>query len=71
MRSPEGTVVASIQIGGEVLVLVDEGQLYALDAASGKLLWTFTTEGPVRFSPAAWRDRLFVAFAFTWMLPLG
>ncbi len=35
--------------------------VYGLDAASGKLLWTFTTDGPVRFAPAAWRDRLFVA----------
>ena len=35
--------------------------VYALDAANGKLLWTFTTDGPVRFAPVAWRDRLFVA----------
>ena len=29
----------------------------ALDAASGKVRWTFYTDGPVRFAPAIWKDR--------------
>jgi len=33
----------------------------ALDAASGRVRWEFFAGGPVRFAPAAWRDRLFVA----------
>lgn len=36
-------------------------KLYALDAATGKSRWTFFTDGPVRFAPVIWRDRLFVA----------
>ncbi len=36
-----------------------DGKIYALDAASGAELWTFFTGAPVRFPPAAWKDRLF------------
>jgi outer membrane protein assembly factor BamB len=35
--------------------------VYALDAATGEIRWTFCTDAPVRFAPAVWRDRLFVA----------
>lgn len=35
--------------------------VHALDAGTGKGRWSFCTDGPVRFAPAAWRDRLFVA----------
>ncbi|MHC4627902.1 MAG: outer membrane protein assembly factor BamB family protein, partial [Planctomycetota bacterium] len=38
-----------------------EDKVVAIDASSGRLLWTFFTGGPVRFAPAAWRDRIFVA----------
>jgi outer membrane protein assembly factor BamB len=33
----------------------------AYDADSGAELWTFTTDGPIRFAPVTWHDRLFVA----------
>ncbi len=33
----------------------------ALDAVTGQLRWKFLTGGPVRFAPAVWKDRLFVA----------
>jgi len=33
----------------------------AYDADSGSELWSFTTDGPVRFAPAVWADRVFVA----------
>ena len=33
----------------------------ALDAQTGQLRWRFLTGGPVRFAPALWKDRLFVA----------
>ena len=36
-------------------------KVYALDAATGKTRWTFFTDGPVRFAPVLWRNRLFVA----------
>jgi len=38
-----------------------DGIVSALDANSGKVLWQFYTDGPVRFAPAVWRDRVFVA----------
>lgn len=38
-----------------------DDQLYALDLKTGQLKWKFFTEGPIRFAPAAWKDRVFVA----------
>jgi len=38
-----------------------DDQLYALDLKTGALKWKFFTEGPIRFAPAAWKDRIFVA----------
>ncbi len=38
-----------------------DGKVYALDAATGKEKWTFFTDSPVRFAPAVWKDRVFVA----------
>ncbi|QDT41585.1 outer membrane biogenesis protein BamB [Gimesia alba] len=38
-----------------------DDQLYALDLKTGVLKWKFFTEGPIRFAPAAWKDRVFVA----------
>ncbi len=32
----------------------------AYDAAAGEERWRFTADGPVRFAPVVWRDRLFV-----------
>ncbi len=37
-----------------------DGMVTALDAATGALKWSFSTEGPVRFAPTVWKDRLFV-----------
>lgn len=38
-----------------------DDQVYAINAKSGAVRWRFFTEGPVRFAPAAWKDRVFVA----------
>ncbi len=35
-------------------------KVYALDARTGAQLWVFYAEGPIRFAPACWRDRVFV-----------
>lgn len=37
-----------------------DDQVFALDAATGKVRWRFFTDGPVRFAPAVWQDRVFV-----------
>ena len=34
-------------------------RVYALDAASGKVLWTFSAEGPVRFAPTFHDERIY------------
>ncbi|MHB8900486.1 MAG: outer membrane protein assembly factor BamB family protein, partial [Thermoguttaceae bacterium] len=51
-----------IVVGQAVIVgsTVDD-TVTALDAATGQVRWKYFTGGPVRFAPAAWRDRLFVA----------
>src|SRR5688572_14609934 len=36
-----------------------DGKIRALEAATGVERWSFFTGGPVRFAPAAWKDRLF------------
>ena len=36
------------------------GTVKAMDAATGSLKWTFFTEGPVRFAPTVWKNRLYV-----------
>lgn len=38
-----------------------DGTVRALDTASGKQRWVFYTDAPVRFAPAIWKDRIFVA----------
>lgn len=36
-----------------------DGSVVALDTSSGELLWKFFTEGPVRFAPVAWKDKVY------------
>ncbi len=38
-----------------------DDKVVARDAATGKVVWTAFTDGPVRFAPAVWQDRVFVA----------
>ncbi|NLF72086.1 MAG: PQQ-binding-like beta-propeller repeat protein [Candidatus Anammoximicrobium sp.] len=49
-------------IAGRTIVLgsTADDRVTALDAETGQPRWTFFTGGPVRFAPAAWRDRVFV-----------
>ncbi|MGE3803343.1 MAG: PQQ-binding-like beta-propeller repeat protein [Gemmataceae bacterium] len=35
--------------------------LTAYDTDTGKEVWTFAAEGPIRFAPAAWQDRIYFA----------
>jgi len=37
----------------------DSDKVVALDVQSGKELWRFYADGPVRFSPAVWRDGVY------------
>ena len=42
------------------LAFNDECKLVSFDIQSGKEAWTFYAEGPIRFAPVGWNDRLFV-----------
>ena len=46
-------------------------QVCAIDAATGLTKWKFFTNGPVRFSPAGWQDRVFVASDDGWLYALS
>ena len=37
-----------------------DGKVSALDAATGSQKWSYFTDGPIRFAPIVWKDRLFV-----------
>lgn len=51
-----------ILVGGMVLVGSSaDDRVLALDSATGQVRWDYFAGGPVRFAPAAWRDRVFVA----------
>ncbi len=34
--------------------------VYAVDAQTGEIIWSYQTDGPIRFAPLFWRDRVFV-----------
>ena len=36
-----------------------DNKVYALDIKTGEERWSFYTEGPVRFSPSVWNDRIY------------
>jgi outer membrane protein assembly factor BamB len=38
-----------------------DDQLYCLNAVTGAVEWTFYTEGPIRFAPVGWQERVFLA----------
>ena len=38
-----------------------DGKVYALDAATGRQRWAFFTDGPIRFAPVVWKQRVYVA----------
>jgi outer membrane protein assembly factor BamB len=38
----------------------DESKLMAFDVSTGRELWTFHAEGPIRFAPVGWNHKLFV-----------
>ena len=48
-----------------------EDKVVALNADTGEVRWTFLSAGPIRFAPAAWRDRVFVAGDDGWLCALA
>lgn len=48
-----------------------DDRLRALDANTGKIRWTFVTGSPIRFAPAGWKDRVFLASDDGWLYALN
>jgi outer membrane protein assembly factor BamB len=48
-----------------------DDRVVAIDADTGHVLWTFVTEGPVRFAPAGRQNRVFVASDDGWLYALS
>jgi outer membrane protein assembly factor BamB len=46
-------------------------EVTAMDAASGKIVWSFLAEGPVRFAPTVYNGRVYVGSAMLCLLPEG
>jgi len=36
-----------------------DNKVYCLDAATGKVVWSFFTDGPVRLAPTLWKERVY------------
>ncbi len=52
-----------VTVGGGTLYFGSSAdcRVMALDAATGAEKWTYFTNGPVRFAPAVWKDRIYAA----------
>ncbi|MBI4657406.1 MAG: PQQ-binding-like beta-propeller repeat protein [Verrucomicrobia bacterium] len=63
----ELTPTAPTVVAGMVFVAGSDGVVRALDANSGKPLWTAFTGGNVRFPPTIWQGRAFVGSGDGWV----
>ncbi len=48
-----------------------DGSVYALDTRTGRALWSFDTDAPVRFAPAVFEDLVFVVSDDGWLYCLS
>lgn len=48
-----------------------DDRVVALDARTGAVRWSVVTDGPVRFAPFAWQDRIFVSGDDGWLRALS
>jgi len=54
-------VMQPIVVGDTVIFgSSSDDHVIALDAKTGAIRWTFVCDGPVRFAPVAWRDKVYV-----------
>jgi len=59
---PYDRIFEPVVAGGRMYVgFNDSDKVVALDAATGREIWRFYTDGPVRFSPVAFEGKLYVA----------
>lgn len=65
-RAPQAAAAGDRVLFGST----NNGRIYALDAKSGAIAWTFETDGPVRFAPTIWKDRAFCVSDDGWLYAL-
>jgi Ca-activated chloride channel family protein len=53
-------VTPPVIVNGKVIVATAAGEVYALSAQSGELLWTVRLGEPVAFQPTVWHGRVYV-----------
>lgn len=68
---PIGTAVEPIVAGGRVFVPTTAGRVFALDAATGEVLWRFAAAGPVLHSVAWDNQRVYAASVDGWLYCLA
>jgi len=57
---PYDRIFEPVVLGERVFIgFNDTDKVVALDLRTGKELWAFYTDGPVRFAPVAWRDKVY------------
>lgn len=57
---PYDRVFEPVVMGERVFIgFNDTDKVVALDLRSGKELWSFYTDGPVRFAPVAWQEKVY------------
>jgi len=64
------TPTAPVAVGGLVFTGDSSGAVRALDAATGKEVWTSFTGGSIRIPPAFWNGRLFAGSGDGWLYAL-
>ncbi len=63
-----GKLTAPVVAGGRLFVArQDVHTLYALDAASGRRLWSFTADGRIDSPPTVWRGRVYFGARDGWV----
>ena len=70
LPAAELTPTAPTAVGGLVFLSGSDGVVRALDAGSGKPLWTAYTGGGVRFPPTVWKGRALVGSGDGWIYSL-
>jgi outer membrane protein assembly factor BamB len=57
---PYDKVFEPVVAGGRMFVgFNDRDKVVAFDVSTGRQLWQYFTDGPVRFAPVVWRDRVY------------
>jgi len=71
-QAAKGPICSSPAVAdGTVYVGSNDGKIYALDAANGRVRWSFPTEGEVHCSPCVWGGMVFCGSDDGWIYCLN